>query len=91
LPVIGFLGYGHLGPIANFLATFRGQLVEAGFAEGRNVTIDYRFAEGQYDRLPELAADLVRRNVAVIVITNSALSAKAAYPAGPRRQPSAPW
>jgi putative ABC transport system substrate-binding protein len=81
MPVVGFLGYGRLGPIANVLATFRGQLAEAGFAEGRNVTIDYRFAEGQYDRLPELAADLVRRNVAVIVtgaVTASALAAKAA-------------
>jgi putative tryptophan/tyrosine transport system substrate-binding protein len=81
LPVIGFL---HLGsPAANEkrLAGFRKGLRDAGFVEGQNVTIDFRWAEGKGDRLAELAADLVRRQVSVIVTlsaTQAALAAKAA-------------
>ena len=66
-PVIGFLHSGSPGPFANLVAAFRDGLREAGYAEGQNVHIDFRWAEGQYDLVPELAADLVRRQVALIV------------------------
>jgi putative ABC transport system substrate-binding protein len=65
LPVIGFLGRGSQGEGAP--AAIHQGLSENGYVEGRNVTIEYRWAEGQNDRLPALAADLVRRRVAVIV------------------------
>ena len=68
MPVIGFLSSRNANEDSeNRLPAFRQALSEAGFAEGRNVTIEYRFADGHYDRLPALASDLVRRNVAVIV------------------------
>jgi len=71
MPVIGFMngtspqGYGH------FVAAFRQGLIETGYIEGQNVAIEYRWAEGHYERLQALAADLVHRRVAVIVATST--------------------
>jgi putative ABC transport system substrate-binding protein len=81
VPIVGYLQTG--GPVtsAQQLAGFRKGLSEAGYVEGRNVAIEYRFAEGQYERLPGMAADLVRRGVAVIAAVGGgrpALAAKAA-------------
>src|SRR5215467_6933515 len=68
MPVIGFLHSGKADAYTNnALAAFRRGLRETGYVEAQNVTIEYRFAENIADRLPELAADLVRRQVAVIV------------------------
>src|SRR5262245_26946337 len=67
LPVVGYLNSGSPGPSTALVAFFRQALAEAGYVEGRTVTIEYRWAEGQYDRLPAMAAELVRRQVAVIV------------------------
>jgi putative tryptophan/tyrosine transport system substrate-binding protein len=78
VPVIGFLHNGLPEPNAHLLAVFRRALGEAGFVEGRNVVIEYRWAQNDNNRLPELAADLVRRKVAVIATPFSAAAALAA-------------
>jgi putative ABC transport system substrate-binding protein len=81
MPVVGFLGTGSAESDAFRAAAVRQGLTEAGFVEGRNVAFEYRWAEGQYERLPALAADLVRREVAVIVAIGGNTSAVAAKPA----------
>jgi putative ABC transport system substrate-binding protein len=69
VPVIGFLNNGSPEPFAHLVASFHRGLNEAGFVEGQNVSIEYRWAKGEYDRLPALAAELARRQVAAIVAT----------------------
>src|SRR6516165_2549718 len=81
MPVVGFLGAAAPGPYAPYVTGFLRGLSEVGYVEGHNVSIEHRWADGQYDRLPALAADLVRREVTVIFTggsTPATLAAKAA-------------
>jgi putative ABC transport system substrate-binding protein len=81
LPAIGFLNSSSPASFARSLAAFRQGLKETGFVEGQNVAIEFRWAEGRYERLPDFAADLVKRGIAVLVATGgivTALAAKAA-------------
>jgi len=85
MPVIGFLSTAEPRGYAHLVDGFRAGLAEAGFVEGRNVAIEFRFAEGKFDRLPRLAADLVARKVAVVVpfsdaATRAAIAATAKIP-----------
>jgi len=80
MPVVGFLGSASPEAYRSFVSEFRQGLKETGYVEGRNVTVEYHWAEGQYDRLPAMAAELVHRQVAVIATlgTITAVVAKAA-------------
>ena len=78
MPVIGYLGVAAPGPYDPRMAAFHQGLSETGYVEGQNVVIEYRWAEGRYDRLPALAADLVGRKVDVIVASGGSPSALAA-------------
>jgi len=82
MPVVGFMNINTSAEsVPDLLAAFRQGLKETGFVEGQNVAVEYRWAQGQYDRFPELAAEFVRRQVAVIAATGgepSPQSAKAA-------------
>ena len=78
MPVIGFLNSASADAYTRFLESFRRGLGEVGFVEGQNVGIEFRWAEGQYNRLPELATDFVRRRVAVIVATGGPAAGQAA-------------
>src|SRR5437764_11816908 len=75
VPMIGFLGTRASGDDPHLLAAFRQGLKETGYVEGQNLAIEYRFAENQYDRLPALAADLVRHQVTVIAANGPAAQA----------------
>ena len=86
IPVIGFLNSRSLGDTAHLVAGFRKGLAESGYVEGQNIAIEYRWAAGEYDRLPALAAELVDRRVAVLVATGgepAGVAAKAATSAIP--------
>jgi len=76
-PVMGFLGSGSPYPFAEAVAAVRRGLNETGYAEGQNVTVEYRWAEGQFHRLPELAADLVHRQVTLILASGPPASSAA--------------
>ncbi|MBI5321331.1 ABC transporter substrate-binding protein [Bradyrhizobium sp.] len=80
MPVIGFLNPGSRGLILSQIEAFREGLKESSYVEGQNVAIEYRFADGQFDRLPELATELAQRQVSAIVVTSNpgALAAKQA-------------
>jgi putative ABC transport system substrate-binding protein len=78
IPVVGFLQSGSRGATAHFEAAFGRGLAETGFVEGRNLAIEYRSAENQFDRLPALAADLVKHKVSAILATGNPLPAIAA-------------
>jgi putative ABC transport system substrate-binding protein len=84
VPVVGFLHAGSPAPMAPYLAAFLRALAEAGYVENKNVAIEYRYAEGQYDHLPLLAADLVRRQATVIVAGPNENAARAAIAASSR-------
>src|ERR1700747_295181 len=82
MPVIGLISAGSRDTYAELLAAFRQGLKETGYVEGQTVAIESRWADGQFDRLPRLAADLVQRRVAVIVTTGGSSSRAAMAASG---------
>jgi len=93
MPVIGFLSGGTPAGYAPYVAAFRQGLQEAGYIEGQNVAIEYRWAEGQNDRLPALAGDLVGRSATVIAAGGgeASMAAKAATTTIPIARPGRVW
>jgi putative ABC transport system substrate-binding protein len=89
MPVVGFLNGASPSELEPRVAAFRAGLAEKGYVEGRSVAIEYRWGLGHYERLPELAADLVRQRVAVIAATGGVPSVRAATTATSRS--SLPW
>ena len=87
LPVIGYLSQRSPLDSASIVAAFRQGLKEEGFVEGQNVAIEFRFADGQIDRVPALASDLVRRGVTVLVATGGTGSVVKAKPVVPKTMP----
>src|SRR3954453_6825172 len=87
MPVIGYLSSRSPGDSAHIIAAFHQGLGEAGFVDKQNVSIESRFAEGRFDQLPELAADLVRRQVNVLVATGGTVSVVKAKPVVPATIP----
>ena len=87
MPVIGYLSQRSPTDSASIVAAFRQGLKEEGFVDGQNVAIEFRFAEGQIDRVPALANDLVRRNVTVFVATGGTGSVVKAKPVIPKSIP----
>ena len=81
LPVVGFISPPSADTFAREMTVFRSGLNETGYVEGQNVTVEYHWLEGHYDRLPALAADLVRRQVTVIAVPGNATVALAAISA----------
>ena len=81
MPVIGFLGSASAEPWAQLVAAFRAGLKERGYIDGQNVTLEFRWAEGRYEHLPAMAADLVRKKVAVLVSTGGVATIRAAMAA----------
>ena len=90
LPIIGYLSARSPDDTVHLLVAFRRSLGEGGFVEGKNVTIEYQWARGQYDRLPALAAELVRRPLAVLVSTGGDPAAVAAKNAAANLRSSSP-
>src|SRR5688572_21605822 len=81
MPVVGFLGSASAEPWTRFVAAFRAGLKDRGYVDGQNVAIEFRWAEGRYEHLPALAADLVRREAAVLVSTGGLPTIRAAMAA----------
>src|SRR5207244_9268586 len=84
MPVTGFLNAASPGPLRQQIAAFHEGLKESGYVEGQNVAVEYRWAEGQYDRLPSLEADMVCGQVIVIVSGGGAPGVRGAHAATPR-------
>jgi hypothetical protein len=88
MPVVGFIRNGSAETAARYVAAFRKGLNETGYVEGQNVTVEYHWLEGRYDRLPALLADLVRRQVTVIATRRCSLVLSPASPGQAATRPA---